>query len=195
MPSRRPSARGSGPEDGKELRGKAWSPRNTVQTPRPPRWVPFLPRKSRAPRRPKSAAWAACRRWHRGVVGRVGQGLPVGVVTLGIDYWPSRGPRWPTRPINSVARRSGERPEQRQSGPCSVDGPVWDVCELQARRPAEVSLRAGGRSGRAVAQGRRNGLPGPLRAKVAMCACTCIARCTHWSLLWYSYRPKRPNVM
>ena len=39
------------------------------------------------------------------------------------------------------------------------------------------------------------GAGAPLLAIASMCWWTCMALAMHWSLLWYSYLPKRPNVM
>lgn len=42
------------------------------------------------------------------------------------------------------------------------------------------------RAARSSGQSRTGRAGAPLLAICWMCACTCMARCTHWSLLWYS---------
>ena len=79
-----------------------------------------------------------------------------------------RGKAW--SPRNALSTRGGWRlvplaPEFSTSRTC------------RSSHPLRVRSGDQSRTGRAGA---------PLLAICWMCACTCMARCTHWSLLWYS---------
>lgn len=74
----------------------------------------------------------------------------------------------------------------RGRGRCAAADPA-SHCRCRERAPIP---RERGRGQRQVG---RAGAPDLAISRT--CAWTSMARPTHWSLLWYSYLPKRPNVM
>lgn len=95
----------------------------------------------------------------------------------------------PTRqPFDALGVSAGSV-ELVKNGPLDMDclNPMICRMSITPEQQSGYGLRSVLRIGRIDDDyGNTSGAWSPVLASDWMCLCTCMARCTHWSLLWYS---------